>query len=125
MALVSSRGEQGERGEQGKRGLPVGAPRAIAGLFVITLAMFGLNLLFTAREVSDLRHAVQASCHFAADIGGVPIQVNLKTGRAPLLGVKIVSDSRVQWHGLGCPGHLVPPARSFVHWAKVYRLPYR
>jgi hypothetical protein len=81
----------------------------------------GLNLLWTSREVHGLRTAVLASCAFAADLGGAPVttQPGIRPSR---LGISIVADSRAQWHHLGCPGRLAPPAPSFVKWARFYHL---
>lgn len=97
------------------------SPYAVLAVIVFLLA--GANLLFTARDVNQLRGAVLASCHFNADLGTVPVSVNPKTGQASLLGVSIVSDARVAWHRLGCDGRLAAPAPSFVRWARFYKLP--
>lgn len=94
-------------------------------LAVVVFLLAGANLLFTAREVNQLRLAVLSSCTFAADLGSVPLTVNPKTGEASELGVKIVADSRTEWRGLGCPGQLAPPAPSFVKWARYYHLSSR
>lgn len=96
---------------------------AFVSLAALVLLLAGANLLFTAREVNQVRGTVLASCGFAADLGGAPLSVNPKTGQASRLGVQIVSDSRVQWHGLGCPGVLPPPAPTFMKWARYYHLP--
>lgn len=103
-------------------GMSAGARHAVIFLFVFAVALAGVNLLFTAMDVNRLRDAVHAQCQFSADLGSAPIMVS-PSGKPSRLGVTIVSDSRVAWHGLGCPGRLPPPAPSFAHWAAVYHLP--
>jgi hypothetical protein len=124
---------KGDKGEPGERGEPLNRAtrRALIYLFAVAVAIGGANLYWTSREVGQqrtttdqLRTAVVASCGFAADLASAPVVAG-PTGKASQLGVKIVSDSRVQWRGLGCPGHLAPPQPSFVKWAKVYHLPWR
>lgn len=117
---------KGDKGEPGERGEPLNRAtrRALVYLFAVAVLIGAANLYWTAREVDQLRTAVVASCGFAADLASAPVVAG-PTGKASQLGVKIVSDSRVQWHGLGCPGVLAPPAPSFVKWAKVYHLPWR
>lgn len=100
-----------------------GARWAAIGLLILTLITGGANLLATYLEVSAVRGAVKAECHFNYDLGGVPITVNPATGKASVLGVKIVADSRAAWRGLGCPGRLPSPSPSFVKWALYYHLP--
>jgi len=78
-----------------------------------------------AAQVRVLQRAVTSSCRFNADLADLPVTVNPATGKAALLGVKIVADAREAWHGLGCPGALPPPSPSFRRWAAYYRLPYR
>jgi hypothetical protein len=99
-----------------------GARRAVVVLFALMLMIGGADLFFTASEVGKLRAAVLASCAFAADLAGAPI-VTSPPVRPSKLGVTIVADSRAQWRNLGCPGHLAPPAPSFVKWARFYHLP--
>src|SRR5258706_13312817 len=77
------------------------------------LAVGGAGAVFFARTVGDLRTAVRSHCKFDADLGGAPIMVNPATGKPSLLGVTIVSDARVEWHGLGCPGKPPPPPPPF------------
>lgn len=60
MTHQGPRGQRGERGEQGKAGangprLPRGVAYAVVFLFVLTLALTGVNLLFTAHEVNRVR----------------------------------------------------------------------
>jgi hypothetical protein len=119
-----AKGEQGQQGERGEQGMTPGARRAVVYLFALSLLLGGLNLLFTAREVNQLRAATRSACQFAADLAGAPV-VASPAGKASRLGVSIVSDSRQQWRGLGCPGRLAPPAPSFVKWARYYHLPSR
>lgn len=99
-----------------------GARWAAIGLLLLTLIVGGANLLATYLQVRTVRSAVQAECHFNHDLGGVPITVG-PTGKASVLGVEIVADSRLAWRGLGCPGTLPPPSPSFVKWALYYHLP--
>lgn len=106
-----------------------GALYATTMLLLISFALFGATLLFTSREVARtnaavaaVRASVLASCQFDADIGTAP--VTTPAGARPSrLGVTIISDARQAWHGLGCPGTLPAPARSFTRWAAYYRLP--
>ncbi len=87
--------------------------RAVAIVAALILAVGATGAVFFARTVGDLRTAVRSHCKFDADLGGAPIAVSPATGKPSLLGVTIVSDARVEWHGLGCPGRLTPPAPSF------------
>lgn len=107
-----------------------GALHATLFLFVFTLVLFAANILFTAHEVNSIRAntthigmAVQAQCHFNSDLAGLPLAVNPKTGKAALLGVKIIADARLAWRVLGCPGTLPPPSPSFAKWARYYHQP--
>lgn len=102
-----------------------GARYAALGLLLLTLLTGGANLLATYLQVGTVRAAVKAECHFNYDLAGVPIAVNPSTGKASVLGVKIVADSRAAWRGLGCPGTLPPPSPSFMKWALYYHLPAR
>jgi len=98
---------------------------AAAGLLILTLLVGAGNLWASWDETRSVQHAAASSCRFFADLAPLPITTSPATGKASLLGVKIVSDSRLAWRGLGCPGSLPPPAPSFAQWAKYYRLPYR
>lgn len=102
-----------------------GARRAAAGLLVLTLLVGAGNLWASWDLTRGVQHDAASSCRFFADLAGVPITVSPATGRPSLLGVQIVSDSRLAWRGLGCPGTLPPPSASFAQWAKYYHLPYR
>jgi hypothetical protein len=104
--------------------ISAGARNALIILIGLGLALNMITIIFSAREVGALRSAVQAQCLFDADLGGVPVMVNPATGKAAKLGVTIISDARVAWYGLGCPGALAPPSPSFRKWAEYYRLPY-
>ena len=69
--------------------------------------------------IAQLRTQLLAACGFAADIGTAPIPDRPVPGR---LGIKIVTDSRGQWHALHCPGSLpVPP--GLAKWAAHYHIP--
>jgi hypothetical protein len=146
QVVALAKGDKGDQGERGEQGMTRGARRAIIYLFTLTVVLAGLNLYWTSREVGQvrgvvrtqaaqarvqaaqvrkLRTAVRSSCNFAADLAGAPVAVSPATGKASELGVKIVSDSRVQWRGLGCPGRLAPAQPSFVKWARYYHLPSR
>lgn len=105
------------------RTMSPGARRAIGVLFALVLLLGAANLLFTVREVTAVHNAVIASCAFDSDLGTAPVIVVPPAKKAGLLGVKIVSDARVAWHGLGCPGSLPPPGQGFVFWARFYHLP--
>jgi len=100
-----------------------GARRASAVLSVIMLLFAGIIILYTARTTQRLHQQVQSNCQFDSDIGGAPITVVSPARRPSLLGVKIVSDSRVAFHIAACPGSLAPAAPSFIRWARYYHLP--
>ncbi len=106
-----------------RNGMTAGARQAVVFLFVLAFVIGAANLLWTSRQTGSLRSAVMASCKFDADLGAAPVAVSPATGKASLLGVTIVSDARVAWRGLGCPGPLAPPAPSFIRWARYYHLP--
>ena len=122
-----ARGPRGERGEAGGAGpgLSSSARYAIIFLFVFAMTLAGANLLFASSQVRHLRSAVLTQCHFDRDLGSVPVTVNPGTQRASKLAVTLVSDGRVAWYGLHCPGKLPPPTQSFVRWAAFYHLPTR
>jgi hypothetical protein len=112
--------------------MTVGARRGLTYIFLLTVILIGGSYWQSsqaqnrlASQQAALRMSVQAQCRFDADLGSAPITLNPATGKASLLGVSIVSDSRVAWHGLGCPGKLAPPSPSFLKWSKFYGLPYR
>jgi hypothetical protein len=115
-------GDTGERGERGE-GITVGALRAVIFLFMFASLVGVFNLWWTSRQVGAQHHSVIAQCKFDYDLSGLPVTLNPATGKPSLLGVQIVSDSRVAWRGLGCPGRLAPPAPSFARWARYYHLP--
>lgn len=102
-----------------------GAKRAAIGLLILTLLTGAGNLLASWDEARGVQQAAASSCRFFADLAGLPLTVSPATGKASLLGVQIVSDSRIAWRGLHCPGVLPPPSASFTRWAEYYRLPYR
>ena len=102
-----------------------GARRAVVVLFLLTAALAGGNLLFTAQQVSSVRMQQIAACAFDSDLGTAPVVVVPPATKAGILGVKIISDARVAWHGLGCPGELPAPGPGFVRWATFYHLPIR
>ena len=126
------------RAHLGLGGMTPGAGRGLLYIVILTVALYGGSYYQSTRAVDSVRHqqvklaaALEAEhqrtlerCHQDADIGSAPIAVNPATGKASKLGVSIVADARTEWHGIGCPGHLAPPTRSFVHWAKAYKLPY-
>jgi hypothetical protein len=105
--------------------MTAGARRAIIGLAVTGVAVNAATVVLAARDVAGLRTAVLTQCKFDADLGGAPVAVSPATGKPSLLGVTIVSDARIAWYGLGCPGRLAPPAPSFGRWAAYYHLPDR
>jgi hypothetical protein len=102
--------------------LTAAARRAVVTLFTVCVLLAGTSMLFTGCQVRQLRQSVLSACLFAADIAGAPVVAG-PAGKPSKLAVSIVSDSRVQWRGLGCPGRLPPPAPSFAKWAKYYHLP--
>lgn len=100
-----------------------GARRAVVGLTAFMLLFGAVVTLYTAVNTRRLTREVQSQCRFDADLSGVPVTLNPATHQASLLGVKIVSDSRVAWRVAGCPGTLPPASRSFTRWARFYHLP--
>ena len=56
-------GEQGKRGEQGTAGLSRTGRWALVFLFVLSVALGGLSLFWTAHEVHVSAAAIQASQH--------------------------------------------------------------
>jgi len=92
-------------------------------LFAVTAVIGAANLIYTTQQVHRVRHAERSACGFYAHLADLPISVNPVTRKATLLAVQIVSDARVSWRGLGCPGTLPPPAPSFVKWAAFFKLP--
>jgi hypothetical protein len=114
---------RGEKGDKGEPGITSGARRGIAYLFIFIALIAAISLIYTTLTADHLHVELQSQCQFDADLGGVPVSLNPATGRASVLGVKIVSDSRVAWHQAGCPGRLAPPSPSVARWAKFYHLP--
>jgi len=120
------RGPKGDCGEQGIRGMPGmsrGARHGFAYLSILMLLLAGANLLWTSLEVRSADTKAQAQCQFDADLGGAPVTVDPRTGKASLLAVTIISDARTAWRQSGCPGRLAAPSPSFRQWAAHYRLP--
>lgn len=116
-------GAPGAAEAAGRDGMTHGARRPVVVLFSLMVALAAGNLLFTAQQVGGLRTQQIASCAFDSDLGTAPVIVVPPATRAGLLGVKIISDARVAWHGLGCPGNLAAPGPGFVKWARYYHLP--
>jgi hypothetical protein len=114
---------RGPKGDPGEPGMTRGARLGFVYLSTVMLLLAAANLVFTSIQVGAANTKVQVQCRFDADLGSAPVAVNPKTGKASLLGVTIVSDGRVAWRQLGCAGHLAPPAPSFTHWARYYKLP--
>jgi hypothetical protein len=102
-----------------------GARLAAIGLLILTLLTGAGNLWASLDLTRGVQQDAASSCRFFADLAGLPVAVTPATGKAALLGVEIVADSRLAWRGLGCPGALPAPAPSFILWARYYRLPYR
>lgn len=100
-----------------------GAKRAVITLFIFTIFLFVMNLLFTARLVHHAQSVSRAQCHFYSDLAGLPITISPSTKKASLLGVEIIADSRRSWIGLKCQGQLPQPSRSFIRWARYYHVP--
>ena len=62
-----------------------------------------------AATIAQLRRQQLAACNATADLGTVPLPAKPPPSR---FAVRIVTDNRAQWYGLGCglPGSLpVPP----------------
>lgn len=100
-----------------------GAARAVVFLFLLSLIIGGLNFLWTARAVNGAEARARALCQFDAHLGAVPVTPVAATGKASLLGVKLVSDARIAFRQAGCTGQLPPPDPSFLRWAAYYHLP--
>ena len=92
-------------------------------LFVVTAAIGVGNLLFTKEQNHSIQRAELSSCSFFLHLAGLPVTTIGTTGKASLLAVQIVSDSRVSWRGRGCPGTLPLPSQSFRKWAAYYHVP--
>jgi hypothetical protein len=120
------RGEQGEKGEKGARGQAGLSPRlrrALVFLFLLPSVVALIAVGGLASTTLRLQQEVKSECQFNGDLAGLPVSENPATHEASILGVKIVSDSRVAWRIAGCPGKLAPAAPSFIKWAKFYHLP--
>jgi hypothetical protein len=100
-----------------------GAARAFVALSAVTMFLALTGFLWTAAAVNAANARARAQCHFDAHLGGAPLTVNPKTGKAALLGVQIISDARVAFRQAGCEGRLPPADPSFLHWAAYYKLP--
>lgn len=119
------RAEKGDKGEPAGagEGMTHGARRAVLALFAAMAVLGAAALGLGARTADHLTRQVQSQCRFDGDLAGLPLSVNPATRKASIIGVKIVSDSRVAWHQAGCPGRLAPPSPSFTRWARFYHLP--
>lgn len=130
------RGPKGDKGEPGQAGLSPRLRRALVALFLLPSLIAVVAVVGVARTqhgqdqtvrkldrtVAKLRREVTAECAFNSDLAPLPVAAG-PTGKASLLGVKIVADSRVAWHREGCPGRLVRASPSFARWARFYHLP--
>lgn len=114
---------RGPKGDKGDPGITSRTRRSIVYLFALGILIAAVSLVGVVRTQDHLRSEVQSQCRFDGDLAGLPLAVNPATGKAAVLGVKIVSDSRVAWHQAGCPGTLPPPSPSFARWARFYHLP--
>lgn len=88
----------------------------------LILAIATAALLIGARAINNEHSQLLLHCNFDRDISGVAV-VASPNGKASELGVKLVSDSRGEFLGLGCPGDLHNASKSFRHWAAFYDLP--
>ncbi len=88
------------------------------------VGFLAVHATHSAEQASSAqRRGSLSSCEFFADLAGLPVAVNPATGKASILGVKIISDSRVAWRGIGCSGSLARPSASLIRWARFYHLP--
>ena len=119
------RGPKGDRGERGARGpgMPQVVLRSFVYLSVLMLLLAAASLVFTARQTGASDTRARAQCAFDADLAGAPVTADPKTGKASLLGVKIISDARTAYRQAGCDGPLPGASPSFLQWAAYYRLP--
>jgi hypothetical protein len=116
------RGEPGRQGEPGPGLSPLRA-YGIVVLFALAFLVAVAAVTGVVTEVSALQREVRSQCKFDADLAGVPVSLNPATNKPSVLGIKIVSDSRVAWRQAGCPGTLPAPSPSFTRWARFYHLP--
>jgi len=97
-------------------------------VIAIVLIVGAANAVFAARLVSAARTQQMTICGEQKDIGNlaaIKVTVNPATHKAAKLGIAIIADSRLAWAGLGCPGRLNKPGRSFLRWAAYYDISYR
>ena len=118
-------GRRGEKGDTGAPGMTAGARHSFIFLTVLIFLIAGAALIVGVREIGGLQAQIRAECKFDGDIGTFPVTINSATGKASLLGVAIVSDARVAWHGHGCTGQIPAAAPSFIRWARYYHLPFQ
>jgi hypothetical protein len=111
-------------------GITRGSLYSVIVLFIAMIVLTGASYALESNTISRIQRntasidaKTRAWCQFGADLAGAPVAVNPATGKPSILGVKIISDSRMAWAALDCPGHLAAPAPSFVKWARYYHLP--
>jgi hypothetical protein len=97
-----------------------GARRGLLYLVMLGVLVNAGAYWLSARSVAALRTQQHAQCKFYADLGSAPL-----AARPSLLNVAVVSDARVAWHGMNCPGRIPAADPSFIRWARFYDLPYR
>lgn len=130
-------------------GMSRGARRAVIVLFVITFALAAGNLIFSSGQVNHLAGVVHeqdaqaraqdatiarlnaaiaqqrrqqlTSCNAAADLGTAILPGKPGPSR---FAVKIVTDNRAQWYGLGCgPAGSLPVPPGLAAAAARYGIP--
>jgi len=99
-----------------------GAKRALVYLIVVFLLIDAGEFYLFARSINTLTTQQHAQCQFYDDLGAAPVTAPSSAKKAPL-GVQVISDARVAWHRLGCPGTQHAPDPTFVTLAHRYNLP--
>ncbi|HEX7995896.1 MAG TPA: hypothetical protein VF506_18405 [Streptosporangiaceae bacterium] len=92
----------------------------------LTLLFIAALIVIGTRAYDTLQTRQLTQCQFNRDLGNlakVKVALNPKTHKASKVGIAIVADSRAAFRGLGCRGELDKPGPSFIHWARIYKLP--
>jgi hypothetical protein len=108
--------------------MTTGARRSLLYVLVLVLVLIGGSYYQSSHAINLLRVAVQTQCASARDIADLAhgkLMTDPKTGKPSRILVNYLGHQRVVFYGLGCPGRLKSPSPQFVHWAKVYHVPYR
>lgn len=96
---------------------------ALAGFVVsvlLVVAGTGYAVFQAQRQAQAIAGEVRALCAEQGDIGGAPL-----TAKTAELGVKLVTDFRDAYAGLGCTPALPPPSPLLRELARQYGIPVR